>query len=405
MGLLHPPISKYDNYFDRERFNLTWNVGMVIMIVFSFLTIYHVSTQDPNAIPSIVGFTTMVVCLINLKFTGRYFFSAITISVAATIVNQLDIYLLVNSQRLVDLLWIISAGLYAFYTLGNKIGILIMGLNLTGLIASIFILEKQVLIDAIANRKSVDQIDAVINLVVASGIIIYLIYKILRSNQLAQEKSRIVQEELIQKNEVVKAQSEEKTVMLREIHHRVKNNLQVITSLLRLQSREIKDVATAEHFREAINRVLTMALIHNKLYQSDDLSKVDVKGYLEDLSNDLIQSYSTEIPVDLSVETNAEHLVPKSLVSVGLLFNELISNSLKHGFRSVDHGLIRIVIHAPDEDTIEMFYSDNGVWLEPRKEESFGLELIDTLTAQLVGKYERSIEEGTHYHFTFEIEK
>ncbi len=378
---------------------------MVITVVFFCLTIYHVSILDPNMIPSGLGFLVTFSALISLKKSGSFMFTAILVASSGTIVNQYDIFFIVNSQHLVDLVWIITISLYIFYTLGTKVGMAILGFNLIGLSISVFVISKERLLEAMQNRGIGDQIDILVNLVVAGSVIIYLIYKIMESNRIAEENSRISREQLMAQNEIVKAQNEEKTVMLKEIHHRVKNNLQVITSLLRLQSREIKDVATVDHFREAMNRVLAMALIHDKLYQTDDLAKVDIKGYLEDLSKDLIDSYSTEIPVNISIASNVEHLVPKSLVSVALLFNELISNSLKHGFKNIDEGKIRIKIHLIGSDKIEMFYSDNGVWKQPHNPDSFGLELIDTLTSQLIGTFDRNTADGTQYHFKFQIEK
>jgi len=112
--------------------------------------------------------------------------------------------------------------------------------------------------------------------------------------RLAENDFRTLNNELQEQNSKVALQSEEKTVMLREIHHRVKNNLQVITSLLRLQSSEIEDPESKEKFDETIHRVISMALIHERMYKSENLSKIDLQGYVQSLSDELIQSYQIQ---------------------------------------------------------------------------------------------------------------
>ncbi|MBK9591543.1 MAG: sensor histidine kinase [Crocinitomicaceae bacterium] len=196
----------------------------------------------------------------------------------------------------------------------------------------------------------------------------------------------------------MEAQSEEKTVMLREIHHRVKNNLQVITSLLRLQSRESNDPKTLELFKDSTNRVIAMALIHEKMYQTKDLAKINLEDYLRTLLTDLIDSYAVEIPIESDIHSNVEMISNKSLVPLALLFNELVSNSLKHGFNDKKDGKIKIDIFR-DKGKIVLSYWDNGVWREKQKETSFGLELIESLTEQMDGKYKRSTTMGTSYEF------
>lgn len=405
IGYLRAPNIDTTSFREREKLRLSWQISLLVFISFSFLAVFHFITDDINKFSSLVSLGAISTLIITLKVTKSYRLGAIIICVAGTLASQYDIFTVVNTQKIANVAWLIALGLFVFYTLGTKAGMLVTIINLGGLALSHILTPNEVLQEAIRTRGDTDNMNLVVNMSVATSIVMYLIWKMIRTAETAERMSMEAQQNLEKQNAVISAQNEEKTVMLREIHHRVKNNLQVITSLLRLQSREIRDVATAEHFREAINRVLAMALIHDKLYQSDDLSKVDIKGYLQDLANDLILSYSTEIPVEVTVQSNVEHLVPKSLVSVGLLFNELISNSLKHGFKNNDNGLIHIEIYTPDDQSIEMVYTDNGTWKQPSHEESFGLELIDTLTSQLVGKFERTIDAGTRYHFIFEIEK
>src|SRR5690606_19805554 len=122
-----------------------------------------------------------------------------------------------------------------------------------------------------------------LNVAMCGLVIGYLIYQFLKTTRFAEEKYIKMTTELQLKNQEVESQNEEKTVMLREIHHRVKNNLQVITSLLRLQSRETHDPKTLELFKDSTNRVVAMALIHDKMYQTKDLAKINLEEYLRTL--------------------------------------------------------------------------------------------------------------------------
>jgi len=195
--------------------------------------------------------------------------------------------------------------------------------------------------------------------------------------------------------------NEEKTVMLKEIHHRVKNNLQVVTSLLRLQANEIEDQKTRFHLTDSVNRVSAMAMIHEKMYQSENLTKIDLKVYLKSLIDDLITSYANKVKINITIESDLNRVEPKSLVPLALIFNELVSNSIKHAFKGRSKGAIVIRTIKNLDGSIQINYHDDGEWIGPQKEGSFGLEMIETFTEQLDGKMERKIENGTSYMFSF----
>ncbi|MGB1102662.1 MAG: sensor histidine kinase [Crocinitomicaceae bacterium] len=192
--------------------------------------------------------------------------------------------------------------------------------------------------------------------------------------------------------------------MLKEIHHRVKNNLQVIRSLLRLQSREIENQSSHSHFKEAIDRVSAMALIHNQMYQSKDLDRINLEPYLQSLSKNILHSYALEIPVDIQFDISLAHASSNNIVPMALIFNELMSNSLKHAFNEQTRGLITVEAYQSSDKRIEFIYADNGQWKPPEREDSFGMELIETLAEQLGGNVERNTEKGTKFTFIFESE-
>jgi two-component system, sensor histidine kinase PdtaS len=176
---------------------------------------------------------------------------------------------------------------------------------------------------------------------------------------------RIIKKKRNIKNELVENQNREKTAMLKEIHHRVKKNLQVITSLLRLQTRDLTNEETIKHFKEAIDRVGAMALIHNQMYQSKDLDRIELEPYLESLSDNILSSYSLEIPVKIAFNIEVIYTKSSLIVPLALIFNELMSNSLKHAFTTKAFGEIEVKIKEINENQIQFVYRDNGEWKSP----------------------------------------
>lgn len=198
----------------------------------------------------------------------------------------------------------------------------------------------------------------------------------------------------------------EKEVLLREIHHRVKNNMQVISSLLNLQSAHIKDKTLREMFDEAQNRIQSMSLIHEKLYQSKELAYIDFKEYIKALTTDLVRSFGVKkdkIAIVINVEDISLDI--DTAIPCGLIINELVSNSLKHAFPDGREGEIVIALKRV-EGGIELRVADNGVGipeeLDFKKTRSLGLRLVTILAEdQLQGSIELKRDGGTDFRITF----
>jgi len=207
--------------------------------------------------------------------------------------------------------------------------------------------------------------------------------------------------------EQLKESLKEKEILLREIHHRVKNNMQVISSLLMLQEELSEDEKVIEMLKDSQNRITSMALIHEKLYLSENLSKIDLKEYIDELVSGLFQSYGiSEDKVALNI--NAENVLSgiDSAIPCGLIINELVSNSLKHAFPEDESGEINIFIRSTDEDMVELIISDNGVGipkdLDFRKTESLGLRIVNVLVEnQLHGEITLNRDKGTEFKIKF----
>ncbi len=193
----------------------------------------------------------------------------------------------------------------------------------------------------------------------------------------------------------------EKEVLLREVHHRVKNNLQIIISLLNLQSRYMTDEYTIAAFRESVNRIKAMALVHEKLYQSKDISNIDLDNYIRFLGNSLFQfSGMTGKGITLTNDIRDVSLAIDTAIPIGLIINELISNSLKYAFPNGRKGEISLAIHRQDH-TITILFKDNGVGipqdLDWQNAKSLGLRLVISLVEQLNGTIELDRSEGTAF--------
>lgn len=202
----------------------------------------------------------------------------------------------------------------------------------------------------------------------------------------------------------------EKELLLKEIHHRVKNNLQVVSSLLKLQTGYVKDESALDLLIDSQNRVRSMALVHQKLYQSADFSEINFTEYLTQLSGHLINSFKADpdkINIDISTESlrlGIDHAVP-----CGLIVNELISNSLKYAFPSGKKGNIKIELQKIDEGKIVLTISDDGVGfpkaVDYRETQSLGLQLVNTLVGQIDGTITMENHVGTTFRITFPDER
>ncbi|KKL45709.1 hypothetical protein LCGC14_2352900 [marine sediment metagenome] len=221
-------------------------------------------------------------------------------------------------------------------------------------------------------------------------------------------KDAAVREERREADRQIKAALEEKTALLAEIHHRVKNNMAVIISLLSLQEKEIKNDEDRQKFRETQSRIRSMAMVHEMLYSSDDLSKIEFDGYIRRLANNLSISYGLDktsigIKLDLVDEIilNIENAVP-----CGLLINELVTNSIWHAFPDGREGTITVSLSKGDgEKEVMVSVTDNGVGMPEGVSfdniNSLGIKLIKTLNDQLGGDMEFNAENGTSFVIRF----
>ena len=200
----------------------------------------------------------------------------------------------------------------------------------------------------------------------------------------------------------LKKNDEEKKVLLQEIHHRVKNNLQVVSSMMRLQANINNNEVASKTLLEAVERIKTIALVHDRIYKSPKINTVKLNDYISSLFCDIMLQFSglkkPEFKMnELDADVNMDKIVP-----LALILNELITNSIKYAYDDQKNPEISIQLSTPKSSGLELIYSDNGKWKEENNSDRFGTSLIEIFTEQLDGVYDlKKSKNGTSYHFKF----
>jgi len=216
-----------------------------------------------------------------------------------------------------------------------------------------------------------------------------------------------MEREIATQLEQLRASLAEKDTLLKEIHHRVKNNLQIISSLISLQSDKIKDPEQRRLFQDTRDRVKSMALVHEKLYQSKDLGRVEMAEYARQLLNELIQVNGPVVAGKIQFRLELEPvLLPVDVaIPCGLILNELTTNAIKHAFHDRPSGEIAVQLRAAPEDTVDLVFSDDGLGFKSsvdwRQADTLGLQLVRMLTEQLQGTIEMVNGRGTTFRLNF----
>lgn len=208
---------------------------------------------------------------------------------------------------------------------------------------------------------------------------------------------------LDEKNRIINKALDEKELLLKEIHHRVKNNFQTISSLLQLQSKGVVDEMAIQNIEEGQSRIKAMALIHQKLYQENDLSAIAMQDYTEQLVRQIAVSYKL-YDIDIRINAHDISLDIDTAIPLGLILNELITNSCKYAFHGNNKGKLEITLLQSSTGYYELIHKDSGPGLpegiDPNKLNSMGLRLINRLAQQLQGKVEYSYQNGAQFKVT-----
>lgn len=231
---------------------------------------------------------------------------------------------------------------------------------------------------------------------VIAGLLLLLLimaYKIVQNNR--------------RKNRLLYKQNEEKEFLLKEIHHRVKNNLEIVSSLLALQSAQMKDSSLVGAMKESQNRVYSMSMIHQRLYQGKNLASVEMKEYFMDLGQHILKSFGMEDQIALVMEMQPIEVDVDTAIPLGLIVNELLTNSLKHAFPNKRKGKISVILRKSNLRTLYLEVADDGVGQSTSNKSTktgFGMQLVDLLMQQLSGKMKYNLSVGTCIQFEFDLD-
>jgi two-component sensor histidine kinase len=216
------------------------------------------------------------------------------------------------------------------------------------------------------------------------------------------KKNLLINKLLEKQKSEISRQNEAKKTMLQEIHHRVKNNLQVVNSLLRMQSSKMKDKNILGMFKETQSRIRSMAKLHEKMYQSGDLDKFNAKEHITLLVEEIVTNYSVGKTIELNLDIDAIFVDSKTMMPLSLIINEMISNSLKYAFEGREEGTIEVKFNKVKNEKTQLIIRDNGVGYTPNpKSKGLGLRLITSFTKQLNGQMEKITNNGTTFKLIY----
>ena len=232
-----------------------------------------------------------------------------------------------------------------------------------------------------------------------------LIYSRYLLNKRVNEKLARKQDEINGQNKILQKLLEEKEWLLKEIHHRVKNNLQIVISLLNSQSAFLENKDALEAIQKSQHRMHAMSLIHQKLYQSDNMASIDMHWYIHELVSYIKESFNTDKKVNFILDIDQAELDVAQAVPLGLILNEAITNAIKYAFPESQKGRVSISFKADLNDICSLWISDNGIGLppgfDPLLNESLGMSLMQGLSEQLDGSLLVRNNEGLTLNITF----
>lgn len=407
-NIITPPTLGVNDFETETRSLLAYRMSLFMTVTIGLVAITSfVNFSSTVGLITIATFVLNLILLFYIRNANNSRIPSIIFCLFGAAVSIFMLYYIDRQPIILLGYWIVINIFFAFIVLGARFGILLTIAHATSVSFYYTIFDYKSYVNKIndINETPEQTISTVFNILVCFAIIAYINWMNIRTNEIAKQRLNEAQDVLQLQYNIISKQNTEKTVMLKEIHHRVKNNLQIITSLLRLQSRELENPEAIAKFKDATHRVIAMSMIHEKMYQSDELSTLSMGEYLEDLSQDLLSSYQSGYDVKLKIECDVDSIGLKSIVPIALILNELISNSLKYAFDDNDNCMIYISFMKFQDVNCKLIYKDSGTWKAPSRQGSFGMDLIESLTYQLEGTIEITTFPETIFEITFTPQK
>lgn len=386
MSLITPNTDSINNHYDKGRYLMVWRISLLFILVFGALTAIFIYTEEDSSFPVFVTFAISLVSFIYLNITKKFIIFFWVYAITGTIVANLALNFIFGPSHFVDFIWLLVSVLIAFIGISANVGLIFLIINVLGMMYFMFFslnshIEDQVTLSF--TRQIAETVEIMFSIFVFG----YIMVQFIEFQTHAKKQVRIINADL-------QVKINENRILVKEVHHRVKNNLQIIVSLLRLQKEEDRKKGK-DSFDESINRVRTMALIHEKLYQQNNLKEIIIEDYINEFISEVKALYDMNEKLTVNFKSSVGSMKLKNMVPFCLLLNELFTNSIKHAFNETGKGTISISIDRESDAVISLIYGDSGKW-NNSSETSFGTELIESLTEQMDGKYQR---EGSQYSF------
>lgn len=364
-----------EDIYSRERYNMVWRLSIAFSFIFALLSALFYDSEPAAFAIYLCVFCVAIFFLFWLKFTRKYklVFWAFILSASALVIYSVNT--LHHTLHYSDLLWMVNIILFAYLGLSKLEALIFVIIHAISLGYFSFF-RVNIHINNLRPFNQIELVVTTIEIVFAFLVMAYLYHMNIRFQS-------FVQGELRKANNTLEQQNNEITTLLKEVHHRVKNNLQIVVSLLRIQKSELNSEELQAQFQEAVNRVMTISSIHEKLYQSKELSKLNFHEYIQMLLDDfeaLFEHKNTRI----YFESEIESIDLESIVPLGLIVNELITNSIKHSKPANNNFEIKLRFKKNTDSSGQLIYDDGSEWTS--EENGFGLELIRILSDQLDGK-------------------
>lgn len=380
MNFFNPDVSFTDNYYEKGIFKLAWRLTILSIFVFSILSLIFISIDILAFGIYSITLGCSVISLVYMYKTKKTKFVFWLCAVSASIMIVLSTNTIMHTLHYSDLIWMVCTILFAYIGLSYRVALFFIVFHSLSIMYFVaFGINEH--FEALQPRTNIELLATGLEILFGLFVMAYFIHQNIRFQRYAEDELKLV-------NARLEIQNKENITLLKEVHHRVKNNLQIVVSLLRIQSSEIKSEETKEHFSQAINRIMTISMIHKKLYELGELSRLEFEEYISSLIDEIKLLHLEDKNIEILLAIDLEDLDLKSVVPLGLIINELITNSMKHAFTSKEKGVINIHFKNSDDAQILFEYSDNGVW-KSNSESGFGEELLHLLTGQLDGKFTR----------------
>jgi len=403
MSLFTPNTERIYNLNDKGKYLLAWRLMLLFGVSFTLLMLISFSASMKEGEVYLICVIISIMSLAYLKKTQKFKFIYFFLAFSGSLLAFFTLNFFNEILHIGDFLWLVLIIMFTFFGLGTR----------SGFVVSSFVLLNVVYYFSYSVENNVKQlvdmslsvrIGLIIEISTAILSIMYLIYQFVLIHDNSNKELSLANKSLRDQNELIKQSNIENVTLVQEVHHRVKNNLQIIISLLRLQKNEIQNTETQKQFTEAINRVMVMSSIHQKLYKDESLTSISLKEYITELTNEIKDFSVLEKELLINVDSDIESIGLKTIVPLGLIINELTSNSIQHAFDLTENPKITITITKQNHNKFVLNYTDNGIWKTVKENySSFGLELLDILASQLDGGFDReSNSKGTKYVFNLQ---